>query len=63
MKRKRSIGLYQKAIDMIPGGVNSPVGLLKPLAFLRPLWIVPKVPGSGMWMAMNISITSGPGDR
>jgi glutamate-1-semialdehyde 2,1-aminomutase len=47
MKRKRSIGLYQKAIDLIPGGVNSPVRAFKAIG-ISPTF-VDRAKGSKIW--------------
>ena len=47
MKRKRSIGLYQKAVDLIPGGVNSPVRAFKAIG-ISPTF-VDRAKGSKIW--------------
>ena len=47
MKRKRSIGLYQKALDMIPGGVNSPVRAFKAIG-ISPTF-VDRAKGARIW--------------
>ena len=47
MKRKRSIGLYQKAVDLIPGGVNSPVRAFKAIG-ISPTFI-DRAKGSKIW--------------
>ena len=47
MKRKRSIGLYQKAIDLIPGGVNSPVRAFKAIG-ISPTF-VDRAKGARIW--------------
>jgi glutamate-1-semialdehyde 2,1-aminomutase len=47
MKRTRSIGLYQKAIDMIPGGVNSPVRAFKAIG-ISPTF-VDRAKGARIW--------------
>jgi glutamate-1-semialdehyde 2,1-aminomutase len=47
MKRKKSIGLYQKALGMIPGGVNSPVRAFKAIG-ISPTFIE-RAKGSKIW--------------
>ena len=47
MKRKRSIKLYWKALDMIPGGVNSPVRAFKAIGI--PPTFVDRGKGSRIW--------------
>ncbi len=47
MKRKRSIELYQKALDLIPGGVNSPVRAFKAIG-ISPTF-VDRAKGSKIW--------------
>jgi glutamate-1-semialdehyde 2,1-aminomutase len=47
MNRKKSIGLYQKALQMIPGGVNSPVRAFKAVG-VTPTFI-DHAKGSKVW--------------
>ena len=47
MKRKRSIGLYQKALELIPGGVNSPVRAFKAIGI--PPTFVDRAKGARIW--------------
>ena len=47
MKRKKSIKLYWKALDMIPGGVNSPVRAFKAIGI--PPTFVDRGKGSRIW--------------
>ena len=47
MKRQRSIGLYQKALGMIPGGVNSPVRAFKAIGI--PPAFVDRGKGAKVW--------------
>jgi glutamate-1-semialdehyde 2,1-aminomutase len=47
MKRKRSIALYQKALEMIPGGVNSPVRAFKAIGI--PPAFIDRGKGSKVW--------------
>jgi len=47
MKRKRSIALYQKALGMIPGGVNSPVRAFKAIGI--PPAFIDRGKGSHLW--------------
>ena len=47
MKRKKSISLYQKALDMIPGGVNSPVRAFKAIGI--PPTFIERAKGSKIW--------------
>ncbi len=47
MKRKRSIGLYQKALELIPGGVNSPVRAFKAIG-ISPTF-VDRAKGARIW--------------
>jgi len=47
MKRKKSIALYQKALEMIPGGVNSPVRAFKAIGI--PPTFVARAKGSKIW--------------
>lgn len=47
MNRKKSIGLYQKALGMIPGGVNSPVRAFKAIG-ISPTFIE-RAKGSKIW--------------
>ena len=47
MNRKRSIGLYQKALELIPGGVNSPVRAFKAIGI--PPTFVDRAKGAKIW--------------
>lgn len=47
MKRKKSIGLFQKALEMIPGGVNSPVRAFKAIGI--PPTFVDRAKGANIW--------------
>ena len=47
MKRKRSIGFYQKALELIPGGVNSPVRAFKAIG-ISPTF-VDRAKGARIW--------------
>ena len=47
MKRKRSIGLYQRALELIPGGVNSPVRAFKAIG-ISPTF-VDRAKGARIW--------------
>jgi glutamate-1-semialdehyde 2,1-aminomutase len=47
MKRKKSIALYQKALGMIPGGVNSPVRAFKAIGI--PPAFIDRGKGSHLW--------------
>lgn len=47
MNRKKSIGLYQKALTIIPGGVNSPVRAFKAIG-ISPTFI-DRAKGSKIW--------------
>src|SRR4030066_1150947 len=47
MKRKRSVGLYRRALGMIPGGVNSPVRAVKAIG-IPPIFI-DRAKGSKIW--------------
>lgn len=47
MKRKRSIELYRKALEMIPGGVNSPVRAFKAIGI--PPTFIDRAKGSKIW--------------
>jgi glutamate-1-semialdehyde 2,1-aminomutase len=47
MKRQRSIGLYQKALGMIPGGVNSPVRAFKAVGI--PPAFIDRGKGAKVW--------------
>jgi glutamate-1-semialdehyde 2,1-aminomutase len=47
MKRKKSIALYQKALGMIPGGVNSPVRAFKAIGI--PPAFIKRGKGSKIW--------------
>ena len=47
MNRKRSIGLYQKALGLIPGGVNSPVRAFKAIGI--PPTFVDRAKGAKIW--------------
>ena len=47
MKRKKSIELYRKALDLIPGGVNSPVRAFKAIG-ISPTF-VDRAKGSKIW--------------
>lgn len=47
MKRKKSIGLYQKALALIPGGVNSPVRAFKAIGI--PPTFVDRAKGAKIW--------------
>ena len=47
MKRKKSIALYQKALGMIPGGVNSPVRAFKAIGI--PPTFIDRGKGSKIW--------------
>ena len=47
MSRKRSIALYHKALEMIPGGVNSPVRAFKAVG-VSPLFI-DRAKGARIW--------------
>ncbi len=47
MKRNRSIGLYQKALEFIPGGVNSPVRAFKAIGI--PPTFVGRAKGARIW--------------
>jgi glutamate-1-semialdehyde 2,1-aminomutase len=49
MKRKKSITLYQKAMEMIPGGVNSPVRAFKAIGV--PPTFITRGKGSRIWDA------------
>ena len=63
MKRKRSIALYQKALEMIPGGVNSPVRAFKAIGIPPLLLIGARGQKSGTWTEMSTWTMWGPGDR
>src|SRR4030067_494714 len=47
MKRKKSVALYQKALQMIPGGVNSPVRAFKAIGI--PPTFIDHAKGSRIW--------------
>lgn len=47
MKRRRSVALYQKALDLIPGGVNSPVRAFKAIGI--PPTFIDRAKGSKIW--------------
>jgi len=47
MNRKRSIGLYRRALGLIPGGVNSPVRAFKAIGI--PPTFIEKARGSKLW--------------
>jgi glutamate-1-semialdehyde 2,1-aminomutase len=47
MKRKKSINLYQKALKLIPGGVNSPVRAFKAIGI--PPTFIDRAKGSKIW--------------
>ena len=47
MNRKKSIGLFQKALEMIPGGVNSPVRAFKAIGM--PPTFVDRAKGAKIW--------------
>lgn len=47
MKRKKSIAFYQKAVDLIPGGVNSPVRAFKAIGI--PPTFVDRAKGARIW--------------
>lgn len=47
MKRKKSFALYQKALEMIPGGVNSPVRAFKAIGI--PPTFIDRGKGSKIW--------------
>lgn len=47
MNRKKSIGLYRRALGMIPGGVNSPVRAFKAIGI--PPIFVDRAKGSKIW--------------
>lgn len=47
MKRKKSVALYQKALGMIPGGVNSPVRAFKAIGI--PPAFIDRGKGSKVW--------------
>ena len=47
MKRKKSIGLYTRALEMIPGGVDSPVRAFKAIGI--PPTFVRRAKGSKIW--------------
>jgi len=47
MKRKKSTGLYRKALEIIPGGVNSPVRAFKAIG-ITPAFI-DRGKGSKLW--------------
>lgn len=47
MKRKKSINLYQKALELIPGGVNSPVRAFKAIGI--PPTFIDRAKGSKIW--------------
>jgi len=47
MKRKKSVALYQKALDLIPGGVNSPVRAFKAIGI--PPTFIDRAKGSKIW--------------
>ena len=47
MNRRKSIRLYQKALDMIPGGVNSPVRAFKAIGI--PPTFIERAKGSKVW--------------
>jgi glutamate-1-semialdehyde 2,1-aminomutase len=47
MSRKKSIALYQKALQMIPGGVNSPVRAFKAIGI--PPTFIDRAKGSKIW--------------
>src|SRR3972149_8258718 len=47
MKRKKSVGLYRRALGMIPGGVNSPVRAFKAIG-IPPIFI-DRAKGSKIW--------------
>lgn len=49
MKRKKSIALYQKALELIPGGVNSPVRAFKAIGI--PPAFIDRGKGSKVWDA------------
>ena len=47
MKRSRSLRLYQKAVDLMPGGVNSPVRAFKSIGI--PPTFIERAKGSRIW--------------
>ncbi len=47
MKRKRSIAIYQRALEMIPGGVDSPVRAFRAIGI--PPTFVDRAKGSKIW--------------
>ena len=47
MKRKKSTALYQKALELIPGGVNSPVRAFKAIG-IAPTFVV-RAKGAKIW--------------
>jgi len=47
MKRSRSLRLYQKAVDLMPGGVNSPVRAFKSIGI--PPTFIDRAKGSRIW--------------
>jgi glutamate-1-semialdehyde 2,1-aminomutase len=47
MNRKKSLGLYRKALDLIPGGVNSPVRAFKAIGI--PPTFIERAKGSKIW--------------
>jgi len=47
MSRKKSVALYQKALQMIPGGVNSPVRAFKAIGI--PPTFIDRAKGSRIW--------------
>ncbi len=47
MKRKKSIGLYTRALEMIPGGVDSPVRAFKAIGI--PPTFIKRAKGSKIW--------------
>src|SRR5512137_2925552 len=47
MKRNKSINLYQKAVDVMPGGVNSPVRAFKAIGI--PPTFIDRAKGSKIW--------------
>ncbi len=47
MKRKKSIGLYRRALGLIPGGVNSPVRAFRAVG-ISPVFI-DRAKGAKIW--------------
>ena len=47
MNRKKSIGLYRRALELIPGGVNSPVRAFKAIGI--PPVFIERAKGSKIW--------------